>query len=434
MALSPPTLESGHGISPSSHQSNLQSATEPSEVLTPSMPTKSNSEERIELDPSVVGSSESLLPPSPMSEKATAGQTEANSSSESIFPSDPYSDILFAKPVFYSAPQKPEFEFGKMNEVISDFEQQVLSMPQANFFENKEALLNFKELKACQGLLKTLKKHPSAWPFLTPVDPVAAGAPNYFDIIKTPMDLGTIEKRLQLPHYPSVPAVLSDIQQVFDNCYIFNPPSHTIFSLATHLDKLLDTRVPKIWPTLRWRSVNSGISSTSTATNSSTELIMTASEIKDCKFIIKTIKLHHSAWPFLAPVDPVALGIPSYTEIVKNPMDFGTIEQRLHDTITHYKTTRQFLADVQLVFDNCYLFNPPNHSVCLLGRQVEKYLENQLMKVWPMAQWRGGSVLSAGGSGRAAAAVAAVAFKQEADFNDSDLKRSRTSSQSRQRT
>jgi hypothetical protein len=37
-----------------------------------------------------------------------------------------------------------------------------------------------------------LKNHKTAWPFKEPVDPVALNIPNYFEIIKEPMDLQTV--------------------------------------------------------------------------------------------------------------------------------------------------------------------------------------------------------------------------------------------------
>ena len=40
------------------------------------------------------------------------------------------------------------------------------------------------ELRSCWRILQLLKKHPSSWPFLQPVDPVALQIPTYFDIIK----------------------------------------------------------------------------------------------------------------------------------------------------------------------------------------------------------------------------------------------------------
>ncbi|KAI9333474.1 hypothetical protein BDR26DRAFT_868415 [Obelidium mucronatum] len=266
--------------------------------------------------------------------------------------------------------------------------------------------LSHQSLKDCVNLLKIIKRHPSAWPFLAPVDPVAAGAPTYFTIVKSPMDFGTIEKRLSLVHYTSVEMVLADIQLVLDNCYLFNPPTNNVHTLATHIDKLLEGRIPKIWPALRWRN---------TAPDDGSDSAITEAELKDCKFLIKTIKLHHSAWPFLAPVDPIALGIPTYFDVVKTPMDFGTIGMKVESH--QYENVKSFISDLQLVFDNCYLFNPPEHAVCISAKQVEKYLENQLMKIWPMVKWRGATVMNLGsGSGRAAAAVASIAFKHEASF------------------
>lgn len=52
------------------------------------------------------------------------------------------------------------------------------------------------QLRYCNGLLKEMlsKKHAAyAWPFYVPVDTVTLGLHDYHDIIKCPMDLGTIK-------------------------------------------------------------------------------------------------------------------------------------------------------------------------------------------------------------------------------------------------
>lgn len=52
------------------------------------------------------------------------------------------------------------------------------------------------QLRHCSEILKELfaKKHFSyAWPFYNPVDANALGLHNYYDIVKNPMDLGTIK-------------------------------------------------------------------------------------------------------------------------------------------------------------------------------------------------------------------------------------------------
>lgn len=52
------------------------------------------------------------------------------------------------------------------------------------------------QLKHCSEILKEMlaKKHLSyAWPFYNPIDANALGLHNYCDIVKNPMDLGTIK-------------------------------------------------------------------------------------------------------------------------------------------------------------------------------------------------------------------------------------------------
>lgn len=53
------------------------------------------------------------------------------------------------------------------------------------------------DIKKSYKILQLLRKHKYSGPFLEPVDPYALNIPDYFDIIKEPMDLGTIEKNLK---------------------------------------------------------------------------------------------------------------------------------------------------------------------------------------------------------------------------------------------
>jgi hypothetical protein len=38
----------------------------------------------------------------------------------------------------------------------------------------------------------------------------------------------------------------------------------------------------------------------------------------------------NSAWIFHEPVDPIKLEIPDYIDVIKHPMDFGTIKNKLN--------------------------------------------------------------------------------------------------------
>ena len=63
----------------------------------------------------------------------------------------------------------------------------------------------------------------------------------------------------------------------------------------------------------------------------------------------------------MQPVDPVKLGIPDYFDVVKRPMDLGTIRKRLKSE--EIRSKEQFVELVRLVFNNAILYNKPYDEV-----------------------------------------------------------------------
>ncbi|XP_076942623.1 uncharacterized protein LOC143612552 [Bidens hawaiensis] len=63
--------------------------------------------------------------------------------------------------------------------------------------------------------------------------------------------------------------------------------------------------------------------------------------------IIKTMRLD-AADPFNRPVDPVALEIPDYFDVIDTPMDFGTIFNNIENGVKYVNAADVF-KDVQLV-------------------------------------------------------------------------------------
>ena len=76
---------------------------------------------------------------------------------------------------------------------------------------------------------------------------------------------------------------------------------------------------------------------------------------KAAKRLINSLWRVNSAQIFHHPVDPDRLQIPDYFEIVKDPIDFGTIKQRLNHN--YYFQMKEVIDDIQRCFDNCLLFN-----------------------------------------------------------------------------
>ncbi|PWS22611.1 hypothetical protein DKP78_17485, partial [Enterococcus faecium] len=80
-----------------------------------------------------------------------------------------------------------------------------------------------RELTAALEAIKKVMKMDAAEPFNTPVDPVALGIPDYFDIIDTPMDFGTICQNLESgDKYMNSEDVFKDVQFIWDICTKYN--------------------------------------------------------------------------------------------------------------------------------------------------------------------------------------------------------------------
>ncbi|XP_060808799.1 uncharacterized protein LOC106129494 [Amyelois transitella] len=77
-----------------------------------------------------------------------------------------------------------------------------------------------KEMQICKNLLCEMECHEHAWPFLIPVN--TKQFPQYKKVIKCPMDLSTIKRKLQESNYKCKEEFASDVRLVFSNCEVFN--------------------------------------------------------------------------------------------------------------------------------------------------------------------------------------------------------------------
>ncbi|XP_067366492.1 bromodomain-containing protein 2b isoform X4 [Channa argus] len=105
------------------------------------------------------------------------------------------------------------------------------------------------QLRHCSGLLKDMlsKKHAAyAWPFYKPVDAAALGLHDYHDIIKCPMDLSTIKRKMDCREYRDAQQFASDVRLMFSNCYKYNPPDHDVVGMARKLQDVFEFRFAKM--------------------------------------------------------------------------------------------------------------------------------------------------------------------------------------------
>ncbi|MES1908845.1 MAG: hypothetical protein MHM6MM_001700 [Cercozoa sp. M6MM] len=79
-------------------------------------------------------------------------------------------------------------------------------------------------------------------------------------------------------------------------------------------------------------------------------------------------------------VDPVKLGIPDYFNVVKFPMDLGTVKKRV--AAGQCLTPRRFVNLVRLVFQNAMLYNPASNYVHKVAKGFLSQFE-QMIADWP---------------------------------------------------
>jgi histone acetyltransferase len=93
-------------------------------------------------------------------------------------------------------------------------------------------------------LLNDMQNHASSWPFLIPVnkDDVA----DYYEVIKEPMDLSTMEVKLEADNYATPDDFIRDAKLIFDNCRKYNNDTTPYAKCANKLEKYMWQQIKTI--------------------------------------------------------------------------------------------------------------------------------------------------------------------------------------------
>ncbi|KAF1834276.1 Bromodomain-containing protein [Decorospora gaudefroyi] len=96
----------------------------------------------------------------------------------------------------------------------------------------------------CRLFLYQIQNHKQAWPFLKPVD--KDEVPDYYKTITSPMDLSTMEERLENGFYTTHNRFIDDLKLIFSNCLLYNDPTTVYVKCAAKLEKYMWTLVRDI--------------------------------------------------------------------------------------------------------------------------------------------------------------------------------------------
>ncbi|XP_033908960.1 CREB-binding protein-like isoform X1 [Acipenser ruthenus] len=112
----------------------------------------------------------------------------------------------------------------------------------------------FKPEELRQALMPTLealyRQDPESLPFRQPVDPQVLGIPDYFDIVKTPMDLSTIKRKLDTGQFQEPWQYVDDVWMMFNNAWLYNRKTSRVYKYCTKLAEVFEQEIDPVMQSL----------------------------------------------------------------------------------------------------------------------------------------------------------------------------------------
>uniref|UniRef100_A0A8C1ZEF4 histone acetyltransferase n=1 Tax=Cyprinus carpio TaxID=7962 RepID=A0A8C1ZEF4_CYPCA len=112
----------------------------------------------------------------------------------------------------------------------------------------------FKPEELRQALMPTLeslyRQDPESLPFRQPVNPSLLGIPDYFDIVKNPMDLSTIKRKLDTGQYQEPWQYVEDIWLMFNNAWLYNRKTSRVYKCCSKLAEVFEQEIDPVMQSL----------------------------------------------------------------------------------------------------------------------------------------------------------------------------------------
>ncbi|XP_042605786.1 CREB-binding protein-like isoform X5 [Cyprinus carpio] len=112
----------------------------------------------------------------------------------------------------------------------------------------------FKPEELRQALMPTLeslyRQDPESLPFRQPVDPMLLGIPDYFDIVKNPIDLSTIKRKLDTGQYQEPWQYVDDMWLMFNNAWLYNRKTSRVYKYCSKLAEVFEQEIDPVMQSL----------------------------------------------------------------------------------------------------------------------------------------------------------------------------------------
>jgi hypothetical protein len=246
--------------------------------------------------------------------------------------------------------------------------------------------------------------------------PTRKALPAYYDVIKTPIDLASIEKNLEKSEYTSVDELAAALNLMCDNARTFNEEGSAYFTAATSIKKAVAKELKRQQQAPVKMTLSLPAARELTPAVKMTRLIEA----------VKALKADDGS-PLCEPFVklPTRKALPAYYELIADPIDLATIEKKLEKS--EYASVDDLAAALNLMCDNARKFNEDGSPLFVAATRMKKTVAKELKKLHPAedssaatastpsAAARGSAVAAVGQSSSPAPAASEVSLRERLD-------------------
>lgn len=183
------------------------------------------------------------------------------------------------------------------------------------------------------------------------------------------MDLQAIRENLRQNKYQSREEFLADVNQIVDNCSLYNGEKSSLTAAA---QRMLQTCVDRLGEKedrlIRLeKAINPLLDD-----NDQVALSFIFE-----KLINGRLKTMPESYPFLKPVNKKQ--VKDYYTVIRKPMDLETISKKV--TTHKYHSRAEFIADIELIANNCEQYNGSESNFTKQARTLVEFTRNALNEV-----------------------------------------------------
>lgn len=252
--------------------------------------------------------------------------------------------------------------------------------------------------------------------------------PDYYAVIKEPIDLRTIAQRIQVPYYKSVNSMAKDIDLMVKNAKTYNEPGSQVFKDANTIKKIFIQRKTELEhgePTkssLRIRNRKSGqgdgLSGVSTTlqygSESEEDPVLSGSVCYDegeseAESQSSSMDMSNPIFQLYEAVRgarnsqgqvfslpfqhlPSRREYPDYYHQIKLPISLNQIRLKMKNG--EYESVEQIEADLNLMFENAKRYNMPNSSIYKRAFRLQQIMQVKRKELLRRDDEDGDSILS----------------------------------------